>query len=105
MPLDLLPREEPRLVAGPLIAYSAGAPQHGPVERQDAAALEELQSHGTVNQRICLASSSNSDSNSDGQRDGHPYVRDLGSPSRPASKGACGHDRGHSSGAGAAETT
>lgn len=41
--LDLLPREEPRLVAVPLVAYSAGATQHGPIERQDAGALEELE--------------------------------------------------------------
>lgn len=56
MSLEFLPCEDPRLVAGLLIAYSAGTAQHSPVERQDACALEELQAHGAVHQHFCAAS-------------------------------------------------
>lgn len=50
--LDLLPYEEPRLVAGFLVTYPGGATQYGPVEGQDAGALEELQAQGAVHQRL-----------------------------------------------------
>lgn len=43
MSLNLLPRKEPRLVAGLVVAYFAGATQNGPIKRQDAGSLEELQ--------------------------------------------------------------
>lgn len=72
MSLDLLPCEEPRLVAAPLIAYSAGATQHSPVERQDAGTLEELCAHDAAHQHLIPpASASNNKNNSNGQRDGH----------------------------------
>lgn len=56
MSLNFLPCKKPRLVTGLLIAYPAGATQHGSVERQDAGALEELQAYGAVHQRFCPAS-------------------------------------------------
>lgn len=46
--VDFLPHKEPRLVTGLVVGYPANATQHGPVEGQDAGALEELQAQGAA---------------------------------------------------------